>query len=61
MKYRIEISSVAEAEADRAFRRLSQVTSSTRAIQWYSRLLQAIESLSQMPKRCGSIPFRQRK
>lgn len=53
MKYRIEISSVAEAEADRAFLRLSQVTSPTRAGQWYSGLLQAIESLSQMPKRCA--------
>ncbi|MBW4614718.1 MAG: type II toxin-antitoxin system RelE/ParE family toxin [Desmonostoc vinosum HA7617-LM4] len=52
MKYPIEISSVAEAEADNAFLRLSQVTSSTRANQWYSGLLQAIESLSQMPKRC---------
>lgn len=51
MKYRIEISSVAEAEADSAFLRLSQVTSPTRASQWYSGLLQAIESLSQMPKR----------
>lgn len=52
MKYRIEISSVAEAEADSAFLRLSQLMSSTKANQWYSRLLQAIESLSHMPKRC---------
>lgn len=53
MKYRIEISSVAEAEADGAFLRLSQVTSPAKASQWYSGLLQAIESLSQMPKRCS--------
>jgi plasmid stabilization system protein ParE len=52
MKYRIEISSSAEAEADNAFLQLSQVTSSARASQWYLGLLQAIESLSQMPKRC---------
>lgn len=52
MKYRIEISSVAEAEADSAFLRLSQVTSPTKASQWYAGLLQAIASLSQMPKRC---------
>lgn len=52
MKYRVEISSVAEAEADGAFLRLSQVTSPAKASQWYSGLLQAIESLSQMPKRC---------
>jgi len=52
MKYHVEISSVAEAEADGAFLRLSQVTSPAKASQWYSGLLQAIESLSQMPKRC---------
>jgi hypothetical protein len=52
MKYRIEISSIAEAEADNAFLRLSQVTSSTQASQWYAGLLEAIESLSQLPKRC---------
>jgi len=42
MKYRIEISSVAESEADGAFLRVSQVTSPARATQWYSGLLQAI-------------------
>lgn len=52
MTYRIEISSVAEAEADSAFMRLSQVTSLDRASQWHSGLLSAIESLSTMPKRC---------
>jgi plasmid stabilization system protein ParE len=52
MKYRIEISSMAEAEADSAFLRLSQITSLVKTNQWYSGLLQAIESLSQMPKRC---------
>lgn len=51
MKYRIEISSIAEAEADNAFLRLSQVTSPIQASQWYAGLLEAIESLSQMPKR----------
>jgi plasmid stabilization system protein ParE len=51
MKYHIEISSVAEAEADTAFLRLSQVTSPVKASQWYSGLLQAIGSLSQMPRR----------
>lgn len=52
MRYDIEISSVAEADADSAFLRLSQVVSPAKASQWYSGLLQAIESLSQMPKRC---------
>ncbi|MCU0545913.1 MAG: type II toxin-antitoxin system RelE/ParE family toxin [Oscillatoriaceae cyanobacterium Prado104] len=52
MKYFIEISSVAEAEADRAFLLLSQRTSLEKAREWYEGLLQAIESLSAMPKRC---------
>jgi plasmid stabilization system protein ParE len=52
MKYQIEISSVAQAEADSAFLRLSQITSPEKARWWYSGLLQAIESLSHFPKRC---------
>ncbi|WP_434683848.1 type II toxin-antitoxin system RelE/ParE family toxin [Pseudanabaena minima] len=52
MNYRIEISSIAEAEADKAFLRLSQISSPTKASQWYSGLLDVITSLSQMPKRC---------
>jgi plasmid stabilization system protein ParE len=47
MKYRIEISSVAEAEADNAFLWISQVTSPERASRWYEELLRAIESLSE--------------
>lgn len=39
--------------ADSAFLQLSQVTSPARAGQWYAGLLRAIESLSQMPKRCS--------
>jgi plasmid stabilization system protein ParE len=52
MKYRIEISSVAEAEADGAFLRMSQLASPERASRWYQGLLKAMESLSEMPKRC---------
>jgi hypothetical protein len=52
MNYRIEISSIAEAEADKAFLRLSQISSPIKASQWYSGLLEATSSLSQMPKRC---------
>ena len=52
MNYRIEISSIAEAEADRAFIRLSQVISPLKASQWYAGLLKAIANLSEMPKRC---------
>jgi plasmid stabilization system protein ParE len=53
MKYRIEISSVAESETDGAFLNLSQLTSPVKASQWYSGLLEAIESLSVMPNRCS--------
>jgi plasmid stabilization system protein ParE len=52
MKYHIEISSVAEAEADSTFLKISQVISPDKARRWYEGLLQAIESLSAMPKRC---------
>jgi plasmid stabilization system protein ParE len=53
MKYRIEMSSMAEEEADRAFLKLSQLTSPTKASQWYSGLLKAMDSLSTMPQRCS--------
>ncbi|MBN8562624.1 type II toxin-antitoxin system RelE/ParE family toxin [Leptolyngbya boryana CZ1] len=53
MSYRIEISSVAEAEADSIFLRSSQILSPDQASQWYAGLLKAIESLSTMPKRCA--------
>lgn len=52
MAYLIEISSVAEGEADSAFLLLSQKTSPEKAREWYEGLLKAIESLSAMPKRC---------
>ena len=53
MKYRIEISSIAEAEADGAFLNLSQLTSPVTASQWHGGLLEAIDSLSVMPTRCS--------
>jgi plasmid stabilization system protein ParE len=52
MKYRIEISSVAESASDSAFLNISQLTSPAKASQWHSDLLKAIESLSVMPNRC---------
>lgn len=52
MSYRVEISSIAEAEVDNAFLRLSQVISPEKARQWHQGLLKTIESLSEMPKRC---------
>jgi plasmid stabilization system protein ParE len=53
MKYRIEISSIAEAEADNASLRLARFTSPKQASVWYLGLLESIESLSQMPNRCA--------
>lgn len=52
MSYRVEISSIAEEEADKTFLSLSQILSLETAKQWYKGLLKAIESLSEMPKRC---------
>ncbi|MGK7926757.1 MAG: type II toxin-antitoxin system RelE/ParE family toxin [Spirulina sp.] len=53
MNYRVEISSIAEAEADIEFLWISQVTDVQKAKRWYEGLLQAIYSLSKMPKRCS--------
>lgn len=53
MAYRIDIASVAQAEAEQAFLRLSQVMTPEAAKQWYVGLLEAIASLSRMPKRCS--------
>ncbi|MGK7929366.1 MAG: type II toxin-antitoxin system RelE/ParE family toxin [Spirulina sp.] len=53
MNYRVEISSVAEAEADSAFLWISQATDIQTANRWDEGLLQAITSLSKMPKRCS--------
>ncbi|PZD71052.1 hypothetical protein C1752_08255 [Acaryochloris thomasi RCC1774] len=52
MNYEIELSSIAEAEADNAFLQISKFTSSDNAKRWYTGLLKAIESLSTMPNRC---------
>lgn len=53
MKYQVEISSLAEAEADSAFLWMSQITSISKASSWYEGLLKAISSLSEMPRRCS--------
>lgn len=52
MKYKIEISSLAESEADQAFLWILKSSSSEKARHWYQGLLKAIFSLSKMPKRC---------
>lgn len=52
MKYKIEISSLAEAEADQAFLWMLKFASPQKTRDWYQGLLKAIFSLSTMPKRC---------
>lgn len=52
MKYKIEISSLAQSEADQAFLWILKFSSPEKACQWYEGLLKAIFSLSKMPKRC---------
>jgi plasmid stabilization system protein ParE len=56
MTYQVEISSVAEAEADQAFLWMAQQISQEAAKQWYQGLLHAIESLAKMPRRCPLAP-----
>lgn len=53
MLYRIEISSVAEAEVDKAFLWISQRVSAEQAKDWYGGFLLAIRSLEKMPNRCA--------
>jgi plasmid stabilization system protein ParE len=52
MKYKIEISSLAEAEADKSFLWMLKIASPQKTRDWYQGLLKAIFSLSTMPKRC---------
>lgn len=52
MTYNIDISSIAKAEADAAFLKISQFTTAERAQLWYQGLIKAITSLREMPRRC---------
>ena len=53
MSYRIDLSSVAKAEADAAFLSFSQYATPERAQNWYQGLIKAISSLKSMPRRCA--------
>jgi plasmid stabilization system protein ParE len=53
MTYRIDLSSIAKAEADAAFLRFSEYTTPERAQDWYQGLFKAFASLSTMPRRCA--------
>lgn len=52
MNYEVLISSFAEGEIDEVFLSISQRLSSEKAKEWYKGLLQGIQSLKKMPKRC---------
>lgn len=53
MKYRIDLSSVAKAEADAAFLSFSQYATTEQSQRWYQGLIKAIDSLKTMPRRCA--------
>ena len=53
MTYRVDLSSVAKAEADAAFLSFSQYTTAEQAQIWYQGLIKAIGSLQVMPRRCA--------
>lgn len=52
MIYRIDLASVAQAEAEAAFLSFTQHTTPERAQAWYQGLMKAIASLNTMPRRC---------
>lgn len=53
MTYRVDLSSVAKAEADAAFLSFSQYTTPEQAQHWYQGLIEAISTLGTMPRRCA--------
>lgn len=52
MSYRVDISSIAKAEADAAFMSFSKYSTAEQAQKWYQGLIKAIRSLQTMPHRC---------
>lgn len=53
MIYRLDVSSVASDEADRAALSIANVLGVERAKDWYDSLLLAMDSLTTMPRRCA--------
>lgn len=53
MTYRVDLSSVAKAEADAAFLSFSQYATAEQSQNWYRGLIKAISSLQSMPRRCS--------
>lgn len=53
MIYRLDVSSVASDEADRAALNIANMLGVDRAKNWYEGLLLAMDSLTTMPRRCA--------
>ena len=53
MEYQVEITDVALAEAEEAYLWMMEQLSPENAEKWFDRLIDAIESLNQSPKRCS--------
>ena len=53
MIYRLDVSSVASNEADRAMLSIANILGVERAKDWYDGLLLAMDSLTTMPRRCA--------
>ena len=56
MKYRIEIADDASAEAEDAYLWMMEQLSKERAEKWFDGLMDAIDTLSNSPKRCSVAP-----
>lgn len=55
MKYRLEVTARAQAEADEAYRRIAH-DSPANAARWYNRLVDTIDTLKELPERCPVAP-----
>ena len=53
MSHRVDISSVAKAEAEAAFLSFSQYATAEQSQKWYQGLIKSISSLQVMPRRCA--------
>ena len=53
MTYRVDLSSVAKAEADAAFLSFSTYATVEQSQRWYQGLIKAIGTLKTMPRRCA--------
>ena len=55
MKYEVNLTDQAHAEAEFAFKWIEQ-SSPTNAVEWFNGLVDAVETLCSMPERCSVAP-----